>query len=318
QSEATLLAKENITVTAIGVGSDFNKEELELIASSPSLVFDVNSFGALNSIKDQMVTNICEGPTDGEWSEWGDWTECTKTCGGGVRSRERTCTNPAPDNGGQECEGGPQETSICNPDPCPPRCKADIYFFLDASGSVGLKNFEQVLGFVKLLVHAFPIGSDNVRVGLETFAGRLANRISLNTYMNETELLEAVDSVRYTKGRTSTHKALKKARTVFDVSRGGREDVPNYLVVVTDGQSNNPQKTKAEASLLAKEDITVLAIGVGSQSNKEELGLIASSPSLVFDVKSFLALQDIKDDLVAKICGDDYLEALNSINENRL
>ena len=45
------------------------------------------------------------GSRDGEWSEWGGWSECSKTCGGGVQYRERNCSNPAPANGGKECEG---------------------------------------------------------------------------------------------------------------------------------------------------------------------------------------------------------------------
>ncbi|RUS76193.1 hypothetical protein EGW08_016037, partial [Elysia chlorotica] len=43
---------------------------------------------------------------DGEWSEWTEWSECSKTCGGGEQSKDRTCTNPAPSNGGEDCQGG--------------------------------------------------------------------------------------------------------------------------------------------------------------------------------------------------------------------
>ena len=32
--------------------------------------------------------------TNGGWSEWSDYTACTRSCEGGVRYRERTCTNP--------------------------------------------------------------------------------------------------------------------------------------------------------------------------------------------------------------------------------
>ena len=28
-----------------------------------------------------------------EWSEWGDFDGCTRTCGGGVRTRRRFCIN---------------------------------------------------------------------------------------------------------------------------------------------------------------------------------------------------------------------------------
>ena len=33
-------------------------------------------------------------PIDGNWDDWSAWTPCTRTCGGGVKSRQRYCTNP--------------------------------------------------------------------------------------------------------------------------------------------------------------------------------------------------------------------------------
>ncbi|KAK3705144.1 hypothetical protein RRG08_005532 [Elysia crispata] len=289
EREANLLAKENITVLAIGVGGRLNRKELKVIASSPSLVFSVKNFKALTSIKSHMVTNICEGSRDGEWSEWGGWSECSKTCGGGVQYRERNCLNPAPANGGKECEGLSRETLSCNQESC----------FLNASGSVGLDNFKHVLDFVKALVSSFPISPDRVRVGMETFAGRIANRITMDQHMDTSELVEAVNGIRYTRGPTNTHLALKQAR-LYDFA-GGRDMVPNFLVVLTDGRSSNPLQTEAEASLLAKENITVLTIGVGG-FKKKELELIASSPNLVLDVKSVEVLHRLQNDLVEIIC----------------
>ena len=43
---------------------------------------------------------------NGRWSQWGKFTVCTKTCGGGTRQRERRCNKPEPKNGGKMCPGG--------------------------------------------------------------------------------------------------------------------------------------------------------------------------------------------------------------------
>ena len=58
---------------------------------------------------------------NGGYSDWAPYSTCTKTCGGGVRTRKRTCTNPPPANGGKDCSGlGPNSTtSECNNQECP-------------------------------------------------------------------------------------------------------------------------------------------------------------------------------------------------------
>ncbi len=55
---------------------------------------------------------------DGGWSEWSVWDLCTLTCGGGIQTHTRTCSNPTPEHGGQECQGNDSEAQSCNEDPC--------------------------------------------------------------------------------------------------------------------------------------------------------------------------------------------------------
>ena len=56
---------------------------------------------------------------NGEWSSWSSWTKCSKTCGGGNKIRKRTCSNPAPANGGRGCQGSNHQSSSCNSQLCP-------------------------------------------------------------------------------------------------------------------------------------------------------------------------------------------------------
>uniref|UniRef100_A0A8D2L3M7 SCO-spondin n=1 Tax=Varanus komodoensis TaxID=61221 RepID=A0A8D2L3M7_VARKO len=61
----------------------------------------------------------------GGWGAWSPWTGCTVSCGGGMRSRTRACDSPAPQGGGDYCEGPPTQVEACGLDPCPaPNCSA--------------------------------------------------------------------------------------------------------------------------------------------------------------------------------------------------
>ncbi len=56
-------------------------------------------------------TQACVVPVNGGWSAW---SACSATCGGGTQTR--TCTNPAPANGGSNCSGS--SSQACNTQAC--------------------------------------------------------------------------------------------------------------------------------------------------------------------------------------------------------
>lgn len=52
------------------------------------------------------------------------------TCGDGIITRTRTCDNPAPSDGGDDCFGSSNETVQCNVDPCPGKISLGVNKFL--------------------------------------------------------------------------------------------------------------------------------------------------------------------------------------------
>eukprot|EP00095_Tigriopus_kingsejongensis_P001320 maker-scaffold249_size238305-snap-gene-1.12 protein:Tk01320 transcript:maker-scaffold249_size238305-snap-gene-1.12-mRNA-1 annotation:"PREDICTED: hemicentin-1-like" len=69
---------------------------------------------------DAIQSQACSArtcPVDCEWSNYGDWSRCSASCGGGVESRERTVLTEAR-NGGRRCIGRNRETRICNAESC--------------------------------------------------------------------------------------------------------------------------------------------------------------------------------------------------------
>eukprot|EP00118_Oscarella_pearsei_P020948 m.232382 g.232382 ORF g.232382 m.232382 type:complete len:812 (+) comp40078_c0_seq33:147-2582(+) len=64
-----------------------------------------------------VATSPC--PVNGLWSDWLEWSKCSKSCGlGASRTRTRTCSFPAPSNGGDPCVGNKTDTESCG-SPCP-------------------------------------------------------------------------------------------------------------------------------------------------------------------------------------------------------
>ncbi|XP_045352374.1 SCO-spondin-like [Leopardus geoffroyi] len=57
-------------------------------------------------------------PVAGVWAVWEAWGPCSVSCGGGHRSRRRSCVDPPPKNGGAPCPGASQERAPCGLQPC--------------------------------------------------------------------------------------------------------------------------------------------------------------------------------------------------------
>ncbi|KAK9530281.1 hypothetical protein VZT92_011793 [Zoarces viviparus] len=55
---------------------------------------------------------------DGSWGSWSKFSSCSRTCGGGVRSRSRQCNNPPPAYGGRDCAASAFDYQMCNTEEC--------------------------------------------------------------------------------------------------------------------------------------------------------------------------------------------------------
>ena len=53
-------------------------------------------------------------PCPGEWQEWGQWSNCDRSCFDGVRVRERACSSGTP----ALCDGSERDMEVCNQDIC--------------------------------------------------------------------------------------------------------------------------------------------------------------------------------------------------------
>ena len=66
----------------------------------------------------QPVTVTILEKIDCEWSEWAAWTDCSRSCDGGLSYRTRRIVAPA-SNGGKSCLGESIDYHDCNIEGCP-------------------------------------------------------------------------------------------------------------------------------------------------------------------------------------------------------
>lgn len=56
---------------------------------------------------------------DGAYTRWSNYSSCTVSCGTGTKTRNRSCTNPRPQHGGNDCRGSSTQTERCFLRNCP-------------------------------------------------------------------------------------------------------------------------------------------------------------------------------------------------------
>ncbi|CAG5081459.1 Oidioi.mRNA.OKI2018_I69.PAR.g9882.t1.cds [Oikopleura dioica] len=202
-----------------------------------------------------------------------------------------------PDNPNYRCENGDwvgDAPECCMRDGCPANMKMDFIFVIDSSSSIKDKNFNYVREYIIGLIKSLPIGENKTRVGVITFNEYPIFRIKPNDYYSKADLLEAVANIPYEGKGTKTARALDfTVENAFLESVGDRPDVPNTVLVLTDGRANDNDQLPESAARLHNHQQTeaVIVVGVGKRIVKEELNIIANGKTnQVFEVSDFRSL----------------------------
>ena len=178
------------------------------------------------------------------------------------------------------------------------KSQTDLVFLVDESGSIGPTNFQKMMDFVSAVIGSLNVGNSFTRVALRTFESRSDSHFQLDNY--DKNLADIAANVPYScKGcYTYTSKGIEAVLDEdFQTNKGMRSAAKRILVVITDGYSTQPEKTKLEALRLHNDprNIQVIAIGV-SGANVKELQTIASSPEQVYFLDDFASFQLVKVD----------------------
>ena len=91
--------------------------------------------------------------------------------------------------------------------------QADIVIGIDASGSIRLNRFTMVLDYVRNVVKALEVAEDRARVGVIVFSDSATVKFHMNTYKTKEDILQAIETIDYIRGKTNIADVLMKMRT---------------------------------------------------------------------------------------------------------
>ncbi|KAI4817570.1 hypothetical protein KUCAC02_010955, partial [Chaenocephalus aceratus] len=176
-------------------------------------------------------------------------------------------------------------------------------FLVDGSWSIGDENFLKIIRFLHSTTGALDrIGPDGTQVAIAQFSDDARTEFKLNSYGDKERLLDAINKISYKGGNTKTGRAIQHVKdNIFTTEGGVRRGIPNVLVVLTDGRSQDDvNKVSKEMQM---EGYIVFAIGF-ADADYGELVSIASKPidRHVFFVDDLDAFAKIEEKLVTFVC----------------
>lgn len=176
---------------------------------------------------------------------------------------------------------------------------SDLLFLIDSSTSILPIEYQKMKDFMKSVISRSIIGQDNVRVGVIQFSSEIRQEFALNMFYSREEKFKAIDDMQQLGGSTHTGEAIGHVSQYFDSSRGGRPDLWQRLVVITDGQSQDEVKIPAET--LRSKGVVIYAIGVVN-ANETQLLEISGSEDKMYWKTDFDALKDLERNLAYELC----------------
>ena len=191
---------------------------------------------------------------------------------------------------------------------CEPR-GIDLVFVLDSSFSIRRSGFIKVIELVRNLIANLDIGLTESLVGVIRYSTRPQLLFSLLEHTDKTSLLQAIDAIKFERGRTHTGRALELLLTsAQDGSMGLRDGHPHIAVVITDGISYSKEGTLAAARDLHDARVYNKIISVGTADYRTtELQFIADDFVNLFIESNFTSedIEVLQHSISLELCADE-------------
>ena len=153
----------------------------------------------------------------------------------------------------------------------------DIVLIIDASGSIGIDNYNLALNATASMIDNLNIGPAKIRVGIINYS---SSAIAISTLVDSDQIKDIlkanVANMQYLSQMTATGDALALAKKLF--FNNPRVATPRVAVLFTDGFSNEGSDVYTQADLLKKQQVDIFTVGIGSGINHNELDQISSVP----------------------------------------
>ena len=178
----------------------------------------------------------------------------------------------------------------------------NLGFLVDASATVELSgkgNFNKSLAFVTNLMGSFDVSQNATRPGMVVFSEDPDLVFNFSRYENAEEAIAAVMLAPYPNRGRKTGKAFNFVRRNL-FTESVIQNISNYLVFLANGPSYDFVETPAK--LLRQLNVTIFSVGIGDDSDSEELKLITGDNGTRVYQTNYRDLEGLQKKIKKEIC----------------
>ncbi|XP_062592474.1 uncharacterized protein LOC134253916 [Saccostrea cucullata] len=181
--------------------------------------------------------------------------------------------------------------------------KFDIVLAIDGTGNE--KDFGYLKGALVQLLDRLIMGENKVQVGVVLLGNNDALQIPVSG--DRSDLEDRIARLGLPEDSNRYDIALKSAGELVETQ--GRKGVSKVIIVIVNDKSRYDFYTQMEAARLHRRGISVFTVGVGYNTNEEELKLISSKENEIIRVKNYVHLVYLMTGYVQLFCNvdDNYL-----------
>ena len=164
----------------------------------------------------------------------------------------------------------------------------DIAFILDASRSIR-PYYREIQGFVRAATKKILMKCTKLNAAIVLFGDEATVVKNFSQKFNLSEFLSALHGAVAVPGsRTMTHKGLRvTSEKVFPFSR---KNASKIAILITDGRQTPPYNSSEAARKLKEQGVRLLAVGIGSYIDLDELNLLTEREEDVISMADFYGL----------------------------
>ena len=164
----------------------------------------------------------------------------------------------------------------------------NLAFLVD--GSASIKNLpaddiSRYRNLIKSVYNFYNVSQHGANVGVVVYSSNATTEFKFDKYYSKFDINSAIDAIVFPGEATRIGSGLSAVRN--DLFANGRNGIPNFLVVLTDGVATD-DITLPSAFLRAMK-VYILAVGIGEFYAKPQLEDMASDPdaSYVFEASNY-------------------------------